>query len=95
MSKPLPGQLDLFTTPATEGRELKLNSTVEDQDKPRLRKQHDAILDRLREGPATNIELGRIAQRFSARLEEMKRAGYEWGKRKIKPGVNEYFLIGE
>lgn len=36
----------------------------------------DAILRRLERGPATNIELGDIARRYSARIEELRKSGY-------------------
>lgn len=96
--KPAPGQQSLFGTPRTareehdEPRRVELNSTVSDEDAPRLGKQHHAILDRLREGPATNIELSRIGQRFGARLEELKKAGHRWTKTAIEPGVWQYKL---
>ena len=103
MSKPLPGQQSLFGAPRTgrdiydeaDAKPVRLNSTVEEQDAPRLSTQHHTILTRLREGPATNVELGQICQRFGARLNELKRAGHPWRKRFVTAGVYEYSLIGE
>ena len=86
--------MPLFDRP-TEGPAIPLNPTVEEQDAPRLSAQHHAILAALREGPKTNVELGRIAQRFGARLNEIKRAGIPWLKRNVGPGANEYRLVGE
>ena len=52
------------------------NPTVPEAAKPRLGRQQWAILERLRRGPATNTELSQIAQRFSARIGELRDAGY-------------------
>lgn len=87
-------QLSLFEQhTAREQMEIALNPTVEPHDVPRLSAQHRAILARLKEGPATNLQLSLIAMRFGARLEELKRAGHPWTKRLVKPGVYEYRLI--
>ena len=56
---------------------LEFNPTVPEAAKPRLGRQQQAILDRLRKGPATNNELSQIAQRFSARSGELRAAGYD------------------
>jgi hypothetical protein len=93
--KPLPGQQSLFDAPRTARQEydIPLNSTVSKADMPRLNAQHHAILDRLREGPVTNTELSQICQRFGARLQEIKLAGFSIGKECIKPGVWVYRLL--
>lgn len=85
--------MPLFDRPREGPASIPLNSTVEEQDAPRLSRQQQAILAALREGPKTNIELGKIAQRFSARLREIKRAGHPWLRKNIGPGVNEYRLL--
>lgn len=46
-------------------------------ERDRLNRQQSRILDRLRQGRATNAELGRIAQRFGARLKELRDKGYD------------------
>ncbi len=76
-------------------RPVPLNSSVPDEEAPRLSLQHEAILDALREGPKTNLQLGMIAQRFGGRLHELKRAGHPWTKRCLRPGIYEYRLVGE
>lgn len=43
----------------------------------RLSRQSSAILERLRRGPATNTELIVMAQRFGARLHDLRKAGYQ------------------
>lgn len=42
----------------------------------RLQTQSARILQRLREGPASNQELSAIALRFGARLHDLRKAGY-------------------
>src|SRR5678816_3999302 len=98
--RPAPGQQSLFPAPRTardehddDERPIKLNSSVPEHEAPRLSLQHQTILDRLREGPATNLELGEIAQRFSARLHELKLAGHPWRRETIRPGVYRYTLL--
>ena len=56
---------------------VEFNPTVSEAAKPRLGRQQQAILERLRRGPATNTELSQIAQRFSARIGELRAAGYD------------------
>jgi hypothetical protein len=98
--KPLEGQQSLFGPPRTardehDERPIELNSSVPDHEAPRLRPQHHEILARLREGPATNLELGMICQRFGARLNELRKAGIPWKKECVKAGIYKYTLIGE
>lgn len=44
-------------------------------ERKRLTRQAGLVLDRLREGPATNMELIPISTRFSARIFELRKAG--------------------
>lgn len=100
MAKPLPGQLDLFAAPLTgrqayaaaDERPVRLNGSVPDHERARLSEQHHAILARLRQGPATNLELGQIAQRFTARLHELRKAGHDWRRETVRAGVYRYSL---
>jgi len=43
----------------------------------RLTKQCASIVARLQKGPATNTELSSIALRYSARIFELRKAGYQ------------------
>lgn len=43
----------------------------------RLTRQQTAILERLRAGPATNMELIPISTRFSARIYDLRQVGYK------------------
>lgn len=51
-----------FNFDADEGRRLSLQS--------------EAILERLQQGPASNSELLLIAQRFGARIHELRKSGH-------------------
>lgn len=53
-----------------------LNKTVDAREVKRLGKQQREILERLRSGPATSGDLARIGIRYSARIEELRKAGY-------------------
>lgn len=57
--------------------EVGFNSTVPETAKPRLGRQQKAILEALRVGPVTNTELLGIGMRFGARIQELRKAGYE------------------
>lgn len=56
--------------------------------------QADRILERLKRGPATNRELNGIAFRYSARIHELRRDGYDitWSPVKGKPSLTMYRL---
>ena len=45
-------------------------------DQPRLTRQCRLILERLRQGPASNRELSRLALKYTGRLSDLRRAGY-------------------
>lgn len=82
--------LPLFDHPRPH---VELNSTVVEDDKPRLSLQCHAVADRLRQGPATNLQLIMIAHRFGARLLELKQAGFLWSRKPLGQGVHEYRLV--
>ena len=71
--------LPLFDTagasaPAIPPQDPRVRGTVEE---PRLSRQSQAILDRLRERPASNADLMLIAQRFGARVHDLRAAGFD------------------
>lgn len=82
--------MPLFDRPAPH---VELNSTVAEEDKPRLSAQCHAIADRLRSGPATNLQLIMISHRFGARLHELKGAGFLWKRTPLGQGVHEYRMV--
>ena len=45
-------------------------------ERKRLTRQASLVLDRLRIGPATNMELIPISTRFSARIHELRKQGF-------------------
>lgn len=49
---------------------------VPDEAKPRLRGQCLAVLDRLRQGPATNRELAAISLKYTGRISDLRKAGH-------------------
>lgn len=84
-------------TDETEGLPLfkpedpKVRDTAEE---PRLSRQCRAILDRLKAGPATNADLVTIAQRFGARIHDLRAAGHtiEITHRDHETGITTYSL---
>jgi hypothetical protein len=97
--KPAPGQQSLFP-PQLTGRDaydvqpdVPLNSSVPDHERPRLSAQHSVLLDALRDGPKTNLQLGMICQRFGARVHELRRAGHQIERETIEAGIYRYTLI--
>ena len=70
-----------------------VDPNIEPEDKPRLSRQCTRILGRLQSGPATNIELNEICFRYSARLHDLKKAGFVYGKEKVEKGVWRYWLV--
>lgn len=70
-----------------------LNPTVAADDAPRLSPQCHAIAARLREGPATNLDLIAVSHRFGARLHELKRAGFLWTRKPLGQGVHQYRMV--
>lgn len=60
------------------------NSTVEIEDIAACQDQKRRILERLREGPATNSELVKIAERLSARILELRKAGHVINREPLK-----------
>lgn len=67
--------------------------SLPEDEAPRLTTQAHAIAERLRRGPATNLDLGMISQRFGARLHDLKRAGFLWRRRPIARGVHRYEMV--
>jgi len=82
-----------------EGRRTILPSDpkVTPQEAPRLSRQSQAVLDFLRGGGAWNHELAHIAIRYSARIHDLRRAGYviRIVERNHENGAVRYRLEGE
>lgn len=75
--------------------DLAFNATVSEVSKPRLGRQQLAILTRLMQGPVLNSELAQIGIRYSARIEELRKAGYDIRKHMLSDerGIYEYWLV--
>jgi hypothetical protein len=68
--------------------------SVHPDEKPRLSKQCQAILDLLRQRPATNDELSRMARKYTSRISDLRAAGYVISviEHNHKTGVTRYRL---
>ena len=71
---------------------IEANPSVKAEDKPRLTKQCREILAALRSGPKLNHELAPIGIRYSARIGELRKAGYEIETEHVANGVHKYTL---
>lgn len=57
-------------------------------DRQRLRSSNERLLERLRQGPATNIELATICgMRVSARIHDLRTAGYSIKTERVVGGA--------
>lgn len=61
-------------------------------DRPRLNKQCQAILERLKRGPAINEELSRMSLKYTSRLSDIRKAGYTVQAESMGGGVWRYTL---
>lgn len=50
---------------------------MDDDHKPRLTRQCRLILERLRSGPVTNQELATIALKYTGRISDLRKSGYD------------------
>lgn len=53
------------------------DQTVDPVEAPRLSAQCQAILDRLKVGPATNDELSRISRKYTGRISDLRKNGFQ------------------
>lgn len=73
---------------------MRVNVSVSVAETPRLSNQCRLILDRLREGNATNRELSQISLKYTGRVSDLRAAGYviEVIARSHETGLNVYAL---
>ena len=74
---------------------MRANATVAAEDRPRLEKQCDRLLERLQRGPVTNVEAMvelRILN-LTARVSELRQAGHNVQATRGKGGVWTYALL--
>ena len=53
------------------------DTRIEPEEKPRLSRQCRLILERLRMGPASNKELAGIALKYTGRISDLRKSGYD------------------
>ena len=80
-------------------RHLALAKAMNDQlslfVKPKLSRQQSRILARLRQGPATSVDLNAICYRFGGRICELRELGYDIETLPIKgQSIKRYELKG-
>lgn len=75
--------------------EMMFESKAPSEDRPRLSRQCVKILERLRQSPATNVELVHIAMNLTGRISEIRQAGFSIVGKRLHDGVWEYRLIEE
>lgn len=69
-----------------------IDPNIDERDVPRVTGQALAILERLREGPATNHELASMSLKYSGRVSDLRAAGYEINAKRMSGGVWVYRL---
>ena len=74
---------------------IPVNVSVHPSEVHRLSKQCRLILERLRDGNATNRELSDIALKYTSRISDLRAAGYtiEIAERDYETGLTVYRLI--
>jgi hypothetical protein len=62
-------------------------------DRARFARQCDAILDRLQSGPASNIELAKLSLKYTGRVSDLRKQGYEIKCDRLPGGKSIYRLV--
>ena len=65
-----------FDNPPAKRRTPIIDKSVCTVERPRLQSQCDKILERLREGDATNAELAAISLKYTGRISDLRNAGH-------------------
>lgn len=74
---------------------LPVDPNAHPADRPRLRGLNAKVLERLREGAATNFELNKICLRYGARIHDLRQAGFQIGSERVEAGQWKFWLISE
>lgn len=85
----------LFNKPSSQVEAKPVDPNVHPDDAPRLAGQNAAILERLRRGPATNVELSGLSLKYTGRLSDLRAAGYQIECERGEGGVNTYRLVNQ
>ena len=77
--------------------EIADKNNVLPEEVPRLAKQQQLVLERLKRGPTTNAELQGLSLRYGARIHELRRMGHEIQTKRtsVRDGITTYTLIKE
>lgn len=91
--------LPLFAAPAPEPTKIRLidPKVRGTEEEPRLSNQCAQILERLRQGHATNSELAGISLKYTGRISDLRQSGFDIQviQRDRKSGVTVYELKAE
>ena len=90
-------QTDLFEAFSQRDMVQPTDPNVTAPEKPRLKGQSARILERLRQGRASNRELSEIALKYTSRISDIRAAGFtiELVDRDTESGLTWYELKGE
>lgn len=69
-----------------------IDPNIQPDDKSRAETQNAVILERLKQGPATNKELSRLSLKYTSRVSDLRKAGHAIKCRK-RNGTNWYELV--
>ena len=88
-------QATLFDETAPVLPPIRVNASVNPIEAPRLSRQCGLILERLRLGAATNVELSQLALKYTGRISDLRAAGYKISviQRDHESGLNTYRLV--
>lgn len=82
-----------MSTKTAHGALSAADNCAHSADRPRLAAQTQAIVDRLRSGAATNVELAAISLKYTSRISDARAAGYTIECTRLDGGLTEYRLV--
>lgn len=85
--------MPLFGIGAKPAPPAPIDPNVLATDVPRLTGQCLAILDRLRKGPATNVELAALSLKYTSRISDLRAAGHTIKCKRLPEGLTTYTLV--
>lgn len=73
-----------------------LNNTVNVLERPQKKNQKTRILEHLKANrEVTNIDLNKICYRYGARINELRKDGWNIQREYWRPGIHRYWLVGD
>ena len=70
--------------------ESKVEATKEDWE--RFHTQTELIIEKLRRGPATNVELAELSLKYTSRISDARKRGYKIKCKRLGGGITRYEL---